>query len=217
VPAIFRNNPIEVTNRLDELGWTREDLLEIAQAMVEARNSCTDNDPASAPGWMSWKAGTRRMREIGRTKGLEKADIDQIPCLLDQTRKLRFSVVNTDDGTGIEGRVPQNQSKKGAGTDRAVNDNQDLLFDAADVPVVPLSSIGAQPGIVVSWLLLVHSAGDVFRAEFSCPIEISGGFFADFSERNVLIGPNDDGGNAVRRNKPDWDGGSEFEIPVSRK
>jgi hypothetical protein len=127
---LFRTNPVEVSNRLEELGWTAEELLEVAEAMVAARFSCTDNDPASAPGWMSWKDGTRRMREIGTLKGLLKAEVGQIPCVVDTVRKLKFSVSNTDDGTAIEGRVPQNQSRKGPGTERAVARHAGVLVPA---------------------------------------------------------------------------------------
>jgi hypothetical protein len=51
------------------------------------------------------------------------------------------------------------------------------------------------------------------RAELSCPISVEGGFFADFQERIVLVGPDD--GDGIRRRSPD--DGPEFEIPVSRK
>lgn len=117
--AIYVTNPVEVDNRLEALGWTRDELLEVVSAMVSARHSCTDNDPSSAPGWMAWKDGTRRLREIGRARGLQKAEFDQIPCTVDEKRKLRFSVCNTDDGTAIEKRLPQQRSKKGPGTERA--------------------------------------------------------------------------------------------------
>src|SRR6185437_13918475 len=130
--------------------------------MVQARNSCTDNDPASAPGWMAWKDGTRRLREIARAKGLEKADFDQLPCVIDKKRNLRFSVGNTDDGTGLEDRVPQNRSKKGAATDRAATDNQRSLLDyLQDTSVVRLPTAAAStPGHVMSWFLCVYSQGD---------------------------------------------------------
>jgi hypothetical protein len=217
MPAVFRTNPVEVSNRLEELGWTAEELLEVAESMVAARFSCTENDPSSAPGWMSWKDGTRRMREIGSLKGLTKADIDQIPCIIDTKRKLKFSVSNTDDGTAIEGRTPQNHSKKGPGTDRAVTGNQGSLFDPKDAPVVPLSKMKAQPGLLVSWFLLVYVDGDDFRAELSCPVEIEGGFFTDFSERIVLTGPNGSGGVKKRSDEPDDGNPMEFDIPVTRK
>src|ERR1700732_4105873 len=56
--AIFLDNPVEVVNRLDSLGWKREELLEVVDAMVRARYNCTDNDPSGAAGWMAWKDGT---------------------------------------------------------------------------------------------------------------------------------------------------------------
>ena len=56
---------------------------------------------------------------------------------------------------------------------------------------------------------------DEVRAELSCPIGVHGGFFTDFLERLVLIGPEDDGGLGIRRILPD--DGPEFDIPVTRK
>jgi hypothetical protein len=130
-------------------------------------------------------------------------------------RKLRFSVSNTDDGTSIETRNPENCSKRGPGTDRVVAANQGSLFDYMDAPkVAPILITKPQPGILVSWLLCVYCAGDDIRAELSCPIGVQGGFFTDFSERIVLIGPDDDG-DGIRRILPD--DGPEFDIPVSRK
>jgi hypothetical protein len=221
MPAIYLTNPIVVDNRLETLGWSREELLEVVGAMVSARRSCTENDPSSAPGWMAWKDGTRRLREIGRAKGLSKADFDQIPCVVDDMRRLRFSVCNTDDGTAVEGRTPQNRSKKGPGTERAATNNQGSLFDLFEAlkeseasAIIPLSRIRPQPGIIVSWFLLTYCEGDEIRAELSCPIETEGGFFADFYERIVLVGPDDDGGG-LRRQLPD--DGPEFDIPVVRK
>ncbi len=42
MPAVFRTHSVEVSNRLEELGWTAEELLEVAESMVAARFSCTD-------------------------------------------------------------------------------------------------------------------------------------------------------------------------------
>jgi len=216
VATIYIANPIEVDNRLDVLGWSRADLLEVVSAMVAARHSCTDNDPSSAPGWMSWKDGTRRLREIGRGKGLHKDEFDQIPCVFDAERRLRFSVSNTDDGTAVANRVPQNRSKKGPSTENAVIGNKSL-FDGLEEwfeKVTPISRARPQPGIIVSWFLLVYCEGDEVRAELACPVGVNGGFFADFHERIVLIG-SDDGGGGIGGRLPD--DGPEFDIPVSRK
>src|SRR2546430_8080713 len=110
----IRISPIEVVNRLAELGWIREQLLEIVETMVAARNSCTENDPPGAPGWKSWCDGTRRLREIGSLLGWTRNDDHQISSIYDSKRGIKIAVVNTDDGTGLEKRQPQNRSKKGA-------------------------------------------------------------------------------------------------------
>ncbi len=190
--------------------------------MVGARNGCTDNDPASAPGWMSWKDGSRRFREIGRSKGYAKDDADQIPWVVDVENGRRFAVSNTDDGTGVKGPGPQNRSRKGPATDRAVSENQGSFFDRFDDPeflkkVIPLSMKRGQPGIIISWYLCVYCEGDEVRAELSCPVGADGGFFSDFMERLVLIGDGDDGPGEELRKSDDGDDGTEFDIPVSRK
>ena len=135
---IVVTKPIAVDNRLQQLGWELEQLLEVVNAMVAARAGCTDNDPASAPGWMSWKEGTRRMRELGRPMGLMKDDTDQVPSLMDIERKLRFLVSNTDDMTGLDNPFiqPQNRSKRGPAPERGVAKNQGYMFDNKDIPQV---------------------------------------------------------------------------------
>lgn len=217
---IFRANSIEVDNRLEQLGWSREELMEIVDAMVSARNSCTDNDPISAPGWMSWKEGSRRLREIGLPKGLAKSDADQIPWVVDNKRGLRIAVSNTDEGTGQKHpQMPQNCSQKGPATSRVVGANQLNFFDQLDAgrsKVVPLSLAGRQPGVMASWYLCVFGGGDEPRAELSLPVAAEGGYFTDFVERIVLLGP-DDGSTPIRRRDDDEGGGEEFDIPVSRK
>lgn len=214
--TIVVRNQIEVANRLEQLGWSVEQLLEVAGAMIAARNSCTENDPSSAPGWMAWKDGTRRLREIGLPMGLVRDETDQIPWVLDPVRGIKFAVSNTDDGTGLADRTPQNRSKKGPATERAVSGNQGQLFDDfAPSNVVPISRIGRQPGLIVAWYLCVYGEGDDVRAELSCPVASEAGYFTSFVERIFLIGGEPSDGGVKRRG--DEDDGHEFEINVSRK
>ena len=129
---------------------------------------------------------------------------------------IKIAVCNTDDGTGIESRQPQNRSKKGAATDRAISTNQfafnGILAEADNVVQLAPNSDG-----VVYWYLCVYSEGEVVRAELSCPTECEGGFFKAFRERICLIGDDDDGsGVRVKSESPD-DGDAGFEINVTRK
>jgi hypothetical protein len=216
VAGLIVKNPIRVTNRIADLGWNLDDLLEVVSAMVGARNSCTDNHPASAPGWFAWAEGIRRMREFGLPKGLIRADTDGIPWTLDKARGIRFAVANTDDATCIENRIPQNRSKKGPGTDRAIERNQTSLFEHfPERSVIPISRVRSHPGIIVSWYLCVYCVGDVVHAELSCPVETDAGFFADFAERIFLLGG--EAADGFGKRKDDDGGDSEFEINVTRK
>jgi hypothetical protein len=211
--AILRKNPIEVKNRLDELGVKREDLLEVVDRMVSARNGCTANHPPGSAGWMAWSEGTCRLREIFLRLGWEKNEEFFISSICDMSGT-RIAVSNTDDGTGLEQRQPQNRSKKGSGTDHAVALNQAVFSDilASALNVIQLPPI---PGGVVYWYLCVYADGDVVRAELSCPSSCENGYFTDFHERIVLIGGDDDGRVQVRPSVSDDD--SEFEINVTRK
>ena len=128
---------------------------------------------------------------------------------------IKIAVCNTDDGTGLKDRQPQNRSKKGAATDRAVSANQ-LNFDEKLEGTTNVIQMTPQPGGLVYWYLCVYCEGDVVRAELSCPSSCESGFFRDFNERIILIGgDNDDSGVRLRSDAPNDDSG--FEISVVRK
>jgi hypothetical protein len=222
MPTKILKDQIEVGNRLETLNFTREELLEVADAMIGAKAECTDNDPPGARGWLSYRWGTRRLREVKLTQeDWEKDDTDQIASILNKKLSIRVAVSNTDDGTGIDDpdRYPQNRSKKGGATDRAVHVNQLSFMEALDasVKVVALRAEDRPSGPVITWYLCVYSEGDVFRAELSCPVGIDGGFFTGFVERIFLIGADDDSGEPLRRRTDDGPDHSEFDIPVTRK
>lgn len=217
----LRKDPVEVANRLDELLTSREMMLEVIEAVAAARAECTDNDPFGARGWRGWQMGTRRLRELHVGVGdWAKDDADQVPSIVSERAGVRIVVCNTDDGTSIETRRPQNSSKKGASTERAVDHNQMSLFDLlpdSDASVVRFRKDDA-PRIrgMLTYYLCVHAEGDERRAELSCPRSFEGGFFGeDFYERILILGGDAGPTDAVRRKSDDDDG--EFDIPVTRK
>lgn len=217
-PKIWKT-PIEVTNRLGELHLKRESLIEIVEAMVRAKAECTDNDPIGSQGWSAYRMGTRRLREVTLVEdGWEKDDTDQIASVLNRQLGIRVAVSNTDDGTGIDGeREPQNRSKKGAATDRAVQSNQLSFMDVLDrsLNVIPLDRLRQKPRSILTYYVCVYSEGDEYRAELACPIGVEAGYFTGFVERIFLVGDDSEGGPAKRRRTgPDE---PEFDIPVTRK
>jgi len=224
MPAAIFATPIQVDKRLSEFGITKEQLLEIVHAMVAARAECTDNDPPSAPGWSSWRHGTRRAREVFRPDGWLKDDTDQLPTIVKPAIGMRIAVANTDHGTGLveAGVFPQNRSKKGAATDRAVGQTQNTLFGEMGEPddkVVKFKPRDTHSASIATFYLCVFNEGDEVRAEFSCPIRVVDGFFVGFSERIILVGPGDWPPKIKKPATPDRDtgNGSDFDIPVRRK
>jgi hypothetical protein len=213
--TILVQKPSEVLNRLATLGLTAENLMEVVDAMVGAKNSCTDNDAPGAPGLLAWLAGTRRMREVFLPQGWERNDDRLISSIYSPERGIKVVVCNTDAGTGVETSTPQNNSKKGAATEQAVSINQGTfkgILDAA-LNVIQLSD---DAGGLVYWYLCVYSVGDVVRAELSCPSRCENGFFKEFRERVILRGSDgDEGGIRVRRTSPQ--GSPDFEVNVTRK
>jgi hypothetical protein len=224
MPAQVWKKPVDVGNRLDKLfQLTRDQLLEVVEAMVRAKADCTPNDPPGSRGWSAYKMGTRRLREITLVeRGWEKDDADQIPGVINKSLGVRIVVANTDDGTGVEedGRIPQNRSQKGAATDRVVQVNQLSFMKALDesVKVVPLKKTSEVPaGQIITWYVCTYGEGDEFRAEISCPKVIEDGYFADFYERIFLTYDDGGGGGEVVRRSSDGGDGPDFEIPVTRK
>lgn len=205
-------NPITVNNRLSQLGLNREILHEVIDRMVLARRSVTENHPAGSGGWMAWSEGTARLRELLAPLGFERNDEYHIASA--EKDGIRLAVCNTDDGTGILARQPQNRSKKGAGTDSVISLNQGvfgtILEEAENVIQMPSFQGGD-----AYWLLCVYCEGEVVRAELSCPLECTAGFITSFRERIFLIGEDGDGGGSLIEILPD--DGPDLEIQVTRK
>ncbi|MGP9809875.1 hypothetical protein ACTZWT_00030 [Rhodopseudomonas sp. NSM] len=225
MPAVIFRDSREVDGRLSSLGVTREQLMDVVQAMVAARAACTENDPPAARGWSSWRFGIRRSREILRPHGWLKDDSDQLSCIVNHKLGMRIAVANTDEATGIAlpASVPQNCSKKGAATDRAIDGTQHTLFGlepaASDDRVVLFKPKASHSSGYATFYVCVFNEGDIVRAEFSCPISVENGYFTGFSERIILVGPGDWPPEVkVRKDAPQSDSdGSEFDIPVRRK
>jgi len=209
---------IEVGNRLRDLGSSHDWLIETANAMAAAGAECTDNDPSGARGWRRWQMGTRRIRELHCTsEEWCRDETDQVASIFNHQLGVRIVVCNTDDGTCVEGRAPKNRSKKGAATDRAVDGNQASFWDygTMDEKVISLRPARAEPESLVTWHLCVYHEGEDLRAELSCAIAASGGFFEEYRERIFIFGGEADTVEPLKKPKPE--NKPNFDIPVTRK
>ncbi len=218
--SVIFKQPVEVTNRLAERGTSKELMFALLDAMVTAKNECTENDPVGSRGWRAWQMGTRRNREIHVGIGdWEKDDTDQVPSIVSKKLGIRIVVCNTDDGTCIDAVGPQNSSKKGAGNERAIDANQTSLLDLLPKTQNNIVSLGrtlTSAGSMVTYYFCAHIAGDDVRAELSCPTNFEAGFFGEFAERIYIVGgqtPPDEGAKL----SPSRDQDSDFDIPVKLK
>jgi hypothetical protein len=213
---IFRSF-FDVNNRLIDLGTNREFILEAIEAAVGAANESTDNDPNGTRGWRRWQMGTRRLREVHvGHEDWNRDDTDQIASIVDSRRGIRIVVCNTDDGTCIQDCTPKNRSKKGSATDRAIDANQTSFMGILDESIADILKRRPPDGSLMTYVLCIYHEADDIRAELSCAVETSGGFFEEFSERIFIVGGEAGEPDPVKRRGSD-DGGSEFDIPVTRK
>lgn len=212
---VFRNG-LEVGNRLRDLGLKREQVVSIAHAMIEGRDNTTMNDPSSTPGFFSWSYGTRKLREELLPHGWKRAEIAGVPLVFHEDKKVSISVMNTDRGTGLENSFPQPCNRKGPATRRAVDENQMEFLQILKESLNSNSSSDAPNSGIFRWYLCVYQEGDIKRAELSCPIETSEGYFSAFRER-IIIALDGNGQANVSLKGVGSGEENEFDIPVTRK
>lgn len=219
MPFVVIKEPIEVDNRLHKLLTSRENLLEVVNAMVSARRECTDFDPSGSRGWRGWQMGTRRNREIHcPVDGWEADNSDQIASILNKKIGVRIFVSNTDDGTCVEDSRPKNRSKKGAATDRAAAESQASMFEFMDAPIITRLHSKFEDGTsICTYVLCVFHEGDEVRAELSCLLLTNNGFFEKFGDRIFIVGGDYGPKEPVKRKSSDEGDESDFDIPVVRK
>lgn len=197
----------EVEPRLLSLGLNKDDLLNVVLAAVQARNDATDNDPANAAGWFSYSYGTRALRDAFCGKDWSVDRTDSIESILNKELGIKVAFQNVDNAADPD-RTPKARSKKGAGSERAVDNNQLSLLPDFE------NELSADSGAPSIWFLMVYVNGSDVRAELSLPIAIKDSQFTGFLERIFLIKGGAWGDFEI--NDLD-DDGDDFEVPLSRK
>ena len=215
--AIIRSDAWDIDRRLAELDLTRGLLIDVVEACVAGLGGCTENDPPNAPGYESYRHGTRRARELLRGDGWAKDDSGNFCSVVNHKRRFRLVVMNSDDGAGLPDRVPQNRCKKGPNSERAATVNQASLFAPEDMPL-PLPE-GQPFGLhgYTTWHLCVFISGETVRAELSLLNEFQGGYFTGLFEKIIVLGDGDWKPANVFDDPDEDDGAPEFAVEVKRK
>jgi hypothetical protein len=197
---------LEVVPRLEQLGTTKAELLQVVRAAVGARRNATPFHPLSAGGLFAYLAGTEHLRSVFVPRGWEICRRDNIESIYHKAIGLKIVYQNAERA-GDPISDPIAVSKKGAGAARAVELGQyDLFPEVRELEVAEITA--------ATWYLFVYADGPDVRAELSCPMAINDEQFDQFHERILLV------------QKGDWDSVdpladdaplTDFEVNVSRK
>lgn len=170
---------VEISNRLEQLGLSKEDLLQVIQAAVGARGNVTPYHPKFTPGMYAYIEGTYRLRYILASKGWVPLAQDNIEFVYNDDTKIKIIYQNADlAGHPVDDPIPT--SKKGLGSARMVETAQVELFP--ELSIKQPDDISAEV-----WYLFVQAVGLDVRAELSRPISIEKDRFQGFSERILLV------------------------------
>jgi hypothetical protein len=197
---------IEIAPRLDQLGATKPELLQVVRAAVGARRNATPFHPLSAGGLLAYLAGTEHLRRVFLPKGWQTCRRDNIESIFHPGIGIKIVYQNADRA-GDPIFDPIAVSKKGAGAARAVELGQyDLFPESREQVVAELTA--------AIWYLFVYADGPDVRAELSCPVAINDEQFDQFHERILLVQKGEwDTPDPLADDAPPID----FEVSVSRK
>lgn len=199
-------DPVQVSNRLEQLGVSKDDLLQVVQAAVGARGNATPFHPKFTPGMFAYIEGTYRLRSELASKGwVPYVSRDNIESVFNEDTSIKIIYQNADLA-GHPVADPISTSKKGVGSARVVAMGQGELFPelSAELPAEMLAEV---------WYLFVQAEGLDVRAELSCPISIKDDRFQGFRERIVLVQE----GEWDTPDLSDDEQQPELEVNVSRK
>ena len=200
----------EVFPRLEQLGTTKVELLDIVRAAVGARRNAVAFHPASAAGLLSWIEGTGHLRRVFCAKGWEICRRDNIESVYSPELGIKIIFQNAELA-GDPLSDPLAANKKGAASARAVELGQIELFPEHRIEKeMEVAELSAK-----TWILFVQADRDTVRAEFSCPMAISDEQYAGFHERILLV----QGGewDAPAPLSDDGEPPVDYEVNVSRK
>ena len=158
---------VEVTNALAELGLELEDLTVAIERGEVARDSCSDNDPPSAPGFDAWAKSVRALRDRLIPRKWTRNDDGNFSTVVSPDGKLAIAVATGDEQTGqTEGEPPQTKHARGPSAGAAINLNQYLLFREKGTTVADQL---AEKKKRITWILLKRRFKSTVFAELSLP------------------------------------------------
>jgi hypothetical protein len=169
--------------KLENLGLKLEDLMAAIEGGVHASNSCTENDPASAKGFIAWSCTTRILREVLAPMGWNRCSKGGLESIVSPCGRIGIVVSSGCQNTGIETASPRTKYSKGTQTSSCLQNNCDQLFDDSEV----LNSHSYEKPAHLTYFLLHHRDSNEVRVELSLPTSQSkSGHVQNWVERIIL-------------------------------
>ena len=187
--SIVYSDTVAVAQRLQDLGVTRDVLMNAVTAAYQASSNCSDLDPKMYRGLTMWAVTNRHLR-MALLPEWEARDDGNFSLTVSPDGRIAIAVATGNDGTGIADLVPLTQSSKGPRTAEAVAANREQLgfqftFPDGQTPQ-PLCD-PANIGTRATWVLLIRQADTTVRAELSLPMSFdTKGRVSGWSERILL-------------------------------
>lgn len=177
------DQPGDVADRLARLGLTAEEIREAVRLGDEARQSCTDNDPASAPGLLGWIRTVRGVRDVLGAKGWSKRYEEGIELAISPDGSVAIAVATGDQGTGRSEGSPKTKNPKGPAMVAVMSRSQAWLPTMAP----PKASPPARPRS--TWFLLIARDSRQVRCELSLPSSIGADWRVEEWIERILLEP----------------------------
>ena len=166
-------SPVDVHQRLNKLGLSKDHIDQTVQAGLLARRECTGNHPVTAAGFNQWSEMVRVYRDLLLPVGWELSNEANQGLICNPGNGICIAVVQGDKKTGRADSIPSTRSPRGPKTTAAVMSNNDFLFsEMAEDEIAALAESHRD-----FWLFMVHfneRAGRV-QSELSRPIRMSEG------------------------------------------
>lgn len=188
--------PARVASRLAALGLEWDELMESVRAGFIAQWNTTEHHPKTAGGFNRWSEGFAALCDPLAKRGWRKIEIENVPLVVDDTRKIAIAVQSGNRATGIDpasdaaGMNLRTRRPKGPGAGYLIDETTGV-----QPSLLALLGEGTPPewvrphhlhGYSLYLLLSFEDAGGG-RAELARPKFITAtGEITDWSERIIL-------------------------------
>lgn len=167
-PCIVFSEPIEVSDRLSELGLSSRILADVVKHYAMTVISMTPDHPSWCTGIAPAGEAVFALRQLTRPLGWTREEVRGFALTIHPKGLLGVNVAKGDLNTGNPLCTPTSHSEKGICTEEAVANNQ-TSFDFGPETKVVADEQSGRP----TWWLLVRVTEKQVPYEFSLPVSLS--------------------------------------------